>query len=176
MITQNLRPSRLLTIIAIVIAVIFCSELIFRGYHDFSSLSKVGENNPDLGISYIRRGIEYIALNIIYIIWLIQGKQESQHSSNFSNLLKAAAIFLIIALISYPATSDIYLYLHYGLMDLKGINPFINTAGQFTSDLSPFLVWKQSSTYGPVSQILFMLAASFTSIKIVLGVYVFKLL
>ncbi|NEU81088.1 hypothetical protein, partial [Nostoc sp. UIC 10630] len=67
-------------------------------------------------------------------------------------------------------------YIHYGLMYLNGINPFLNPASTFTSELSPFLVWKQTSTYGPISQLLFIFSAFFVAITPSLGIYIFKLI
>jgi len=59
-------------------------------------------------------------------------------------------------------------------MDLNGVNTFVKAAGTFTSELSPLLYWKQTSAYGPISQLYFMIASSFLSVSLVFGVYVFK--
>jgi alpha-1,6-mannosyltransferase len=108
-------------------------------------------------------------------VWLIINK-DKKRDINFIKILKNSSLFLLIAFISYPITTDINLYIHYGLMNLNGVNPFINSANTFTSKLSPFLVWKQTSTYGPISQLIFMFSAAFVAIIPSLGIYVFKLI
>ena len=94
--------------------------------------------------------------------------------SSFSSALKSASIFLLLALLAFPLGDDIYLYLHAGLMNLSGANPFIMRAGSFTTALSPFVDWGQTSTYGPVSQLLFTLSAAVIPISPILAIYVYK--
>ncbi|HCF26443.1 MAG TPA: hypothetical protein DEV81_04360, partial [Cyanobacteria bacterium UBA11049] len=50
-----------------------------------------------------------------------------------------------------------------------------NAANSFNSELSPFLAWSQTSTYGPISLLFFRLSALAIPLSPVLGVYVFKL-
>lgn len=169
-----IRKQRFLGIFALIISLIFCAELIIHGIANFNFAFNPIENQANFDKRYIQRGIEYLFLVIIYIVWLIENKRQRK-SYDFREILKSASIFLLIAFIGYPVSSDIFLYLHYGLMDLNSINPFINAAGSFKSELSPLFVWSQTSTYGPVSQLFFLLSAYFTSVSIVLGVYVFKL-
>jgi alpha-1,6-mannosyltransferase len=173
MLNRGIKNQKLLFIFALIVALILGIELVVHGYNYLNYISHIAKQNNDFESSYFRRGIEYIILNIIYFLWLIQNKALKKRS-NFINLLKLSIVFLLIAFFSYPVTSDIYLYLQYGLMDINKINPFLNPAGTFTSDLSPFLVWKQSSTYGPISQIFFIISAVFTSFGLVGRVYVFK--
>jgi alpha-1,6-mannosyltransferase len=94
----------------------------------------------------------------------------------FSDIVKATSIFLAIAWIAYPVSSDIYLYLQYGLMGLNKVNPYLISSGNFASELSPFIFWDQTSTYGPISQLFFMAAAFFLSFNTILGIYIFKLI
>lgn len=176
---SNQKKNQILLGLAIILSLILCVELAIRAYSfNLEALANsTGQYIPDFSktIDKIRVGIEYRCLIIIYIVWLIINKNKKRDIS-FIKILKNSSFFLLIAFISYPITTDINLYVHYGLMDLNGINPFINAASTFTSKLSPFLVWKQTSTYGPISQLFFMFSAIFVAITPILGIYVFKLI
>ncbi|MBG1267124.1 hypothetical protein [Nostoc sp. WHI] len=165
--------------LAIVLSLVLCGELAIRAYSfNLDSLANsTGKYLRDFSNNFdkLRTVIEYLCLNIIYILWLIINKNQ-QTDITFIKILKNSSFFLLIALISYPISTDVNLYVHYGLMNLNGINPFINGAGTFTSKLSAFLVWKQTSTYGPVSQLFFTFSAIFVAITPSLGIYVFKLI
>jgi alpha-1,6-mannosyltransferase len=167
-----------LAFLALIFSLIFCAQLTVMGFAKFNSVETYGAaaNFIDFPNHFtkIRINIPYLILNIIYLAWLLQNCWTDNKYSDFLVILKHAAIFLIIAFVSYPYSNDIYLYLQYGLMDLNGINPFINPAGNFTSNLSPFLHWSQTSTYGPISQLFFMIAAYTVPFSPVLGVYIFK--
>ncbi|WP_293296274.1 MULTISPECIES: hypothetical protein [unclassified Microcoleus] len=110
---------------------------------------------------------------VTYIIWLIKKKQIG---SSFLEILKYAIPFLALALIAYPQSNDIYMYLHYGAMTLNKINPYLNTSNSFVSAISPFLHWLQTSTYGPVSLFFFSVSALALPISPLLGVYIFKII
>lgn len=176
---SNQKKNQILLGIAIIFSLILCIELTIRAYSfNLEALANsTGQYLPDFSknIDKIRVGIEYRCLIIIYIVWVIINKNKKRDIS-FIKILKNSSFFLLIAFISYPITTDINLYVHYGLMDLNGINPFINAASTFTSKLSPFLVWKQTSTYGPISQLFFMFSAIFVAITPILGIYIFKLI
>ncbi|WP_190805466.1 hypothetical protein [Leptolyngbya sp. FACHB-261] len=140
-------------------------------YHTFPNL-----------FTQLRIGIIYISLNVVYIIWLLGGRQNRQPDRQlgyeficFNDVIKYVSVFLLIAFVAYPVGNDVYLYLQYGLMSLNGVNPFTHGAGGFASELSPLIRWGQSSTYGPVAQLLFMAAATATSLSPILAVYLFKL-
>jgi alpha-1,6-mannosyltransferase len=168
-----------ITVLAVGLSLIFCAELTGMGFAKFNSVSSGGENFYDFparGFSWTRFIVNtaYISLNTIYVIWLLQYKRNNNYS-NFLKLFRHAAIFIIIAFVTYPFSSDIYLYLQYGLMGLNGINPYTNPAFSFSSVLSPFLHWGQTATYGPISQLFFIAAASTVAVSPILGVYVFKI-
>ena len=175
---KNTKNQNILASLALTLSLILCIELIILGYTNYN---KEHVSDFTKGLFHLhstfnfRLSLEYIGLNIFYLIWLIQNKKDAK-SHSFRNIIKCTYLFVTIAFVAYPTTKDVYLYLQYGLMDLNGINPFINAAGTFSSKLSPLLDWKQSSTYGPVSQLFFMAAASFISINLVSGVYVFKII
>lgn len=168
-----------LILLAIVASLVFCIELTSMGLTKFYSVLAGGENYSDFatgGVSTSRLLINasVIVLNIIYVIWLLYFPQNSEDTS-FLKILKYGTIFLLIAFASYPYSSDVYMYLQYGLMSLNGISPYLNPASSFSSVLLPFLHWSQTATYGPVSMIFFMAAASTVTISPILGVFVFKL-
>lgn len=124
-------------------------------------------------LTRLRIDIAYIGLSVTYIVWLFQHPKRKE--STFLRLLGYGAIFLVISFITYPRSTDIYLYLQYGLMGLHKINPYLNAANSFASHLSPLISWSQTSTYGPVSQLFFAIAASLTRLSPLVGIYVFKL-
>jgi alpha-1,6-mannosyltransferase len=165
--------------LAIALSAIFCSELLLQGWMKYQAVFTADfktVNFTDIFEAlYVRRGVEYVALLIVYGVWLYRARSPLQNSNlRFSQLLRSTGIFLLFAFLAYPETTDIYQYLHYGVMGLNGVNPYVNSADSFTSALSPLLVWKQSSTYGLVSQVLFMVSAAFVAIAIPVSVYVFK--
>jgi alpha-1,6-mannosyltransferase len=127
---------------------------------------------PDLQ-SQLAIGGSYLVLAILYLIWFFTTKRQYRFSY-FTSILKNVAIFLILAFVAYPLGNDVYLYLHSGLMNLSNVNPFIVRAGVFASELSPFVDWGQTSTYGPVSQFFFTISAAILAIDPIVAVYSFK--
>ncbi len=176
---HNMKKNQILLCLAIILSLVLCGELAIRAYsYKIHALANfTGEYIPDFSNNFDKRRtvIEYFFLNVIYILWLIINKNQRPDIS-FIKILKNSSFFLLIAFISYPTTTDINLYVHYGSMILNGINPFMNPASTFTSKLSSFLDWKQTSTYGPISQIFFIFSAVFVAITPSLGIYVFKLI
>lgn len=123
--------------------------------------------------SFLRISVAYLGLVLLHFFWVI-GSDRPSTFSKFSSLLKVAGVFLLLAWVAYPLGNDVYLYLHVGLMNLTQTDPFVVPAGEFLSPLTPFVDWKQTSTYGPISQLLFALAAIAVPIHPILAVYVFK--
>jgi alpha-1,6-mannosyltransferase len=123
--------------------------------------------------SYLGISVSYFTLVVLHLIWVL-GTKPSNTFPHFGSLLKRSAVFLLLAFIAYPLGNDIYLYLHFGLMNLAKVDPFLTQAGAFTSELTPFVDWKQTSTYGPISQLLFSVSAAAVRFHPVLAVYIFK--
>ncbi|HAX77809.1 MAG TPA: hypothetical protein DCY88_18710 [Cyanobacteria bacterium UBA11372] len=173
---KNLK-SKILVIIALAIATVFCLETLARGYDFYTSIVSGDQTVEDVDISNypsrFRIGSQYLVLTVIYLIWLVRDKQKYQ-GYDFLDILKSTWVFLAIAFIGYPFTQDIYLYLQYGLMAINGLNPYLSASGDFASVLSPFIFWNQTSTYGPISQIFFIISAAFVPVSPILGVYIFK--
>lgn len=119
-------------------------------------------------------GLGYLVLQLIYLLWLF-GSRSLYLASRFQDHLKSSFVFLGLAFLSYPLGNDIYIYLHSGLINLQGANPYLIRAGSFLSELSTFVDWGQTSTYGPISQCLFTLSAIALSVSPILAVYVFKI-
>lgn len=175
---KRLTNQQKLTALAVASSLILCAEIVAVNFAKFNIILSGGGNYnydfPDSGFGQAKLiiNIVYIIINIVYLIWLLQPPKEN--TSKFLLILKKSGIFLIIAFISYPFSSDIYMYLQYGLMGLNKINPYLHAANSFTSILSPFVVWPLPATYGPISLLLFMSAASTVAVSPLLGVYVFK--
>ncbi|MEM8611535.1 MAG: hypothetical protein AAGF93_05920 [Cyanobacteria bacterium P01_H01_bin.105] len=142
---------------------------------------------PEFGSNLNRLAINglYFFLTAIYTIWLLQALKKSKSSVSdprqitFKTIFKIGLPFLLIALITYPFSRDIYLYLHYGLMALKGINPYLVTVNAFDSGLNPLHNWiseEVTTAYGPVGIMIFMPASILINLSPIIGVYVFKAL
>lgn len=160
---------------ALVCAVYLSTALVALGVDKFYFIMAGGKKfatfpnwNSQLGI-----GLSYLTLQVLYLIWLLQTKQ-SFAFPRFINVFKYTAVFLALAFLAYPLGNDVYLYLHFGLMNLNGVNPVINGARSFTSQLSPFVDWGQTTTYGTVSQLVFTVFAAVVSSSPILAVYLYK--
>ncbi len=178
MLNNYWKNPKILYAVALTASLIFCIAMTSMGITKFYSVLQGGENYNDFptsGFSVIRLLINgsYLIATVTYIIWFIQKKHIS---CSFLDICKYAMPFLAIALITYPQSNDIYMYLHYGVMTLNKINPYLNTSDSFVSAISPFIHWLQTSTYGPVSLLFFSVSALAVPISPLLGVYIFKLI
>jgi alpha-1,6-mannosyltransferase len=160
---------------ALPLSIYLCIALTILGLDKFHYLLAGGKRFatfPDasthLGIS-----LSYLFLVLFHLIWLL-GTPDFYRPAHFRDILKRTSIFLLLALIAYPLGNDIYLYLHFGLMNLSQVDPFTTPAGEFVSGLTPFVDWKQTSTYGPISQLLFSFSASAIAFSPFLAIYLFK--
>lgn len=117
-------------------------------------------------------GFSYLVVTLLYLVWFFYA--DKQPLPRFFNLLQRAAVFLLLAFIAYPLGDDIYLYLHSGLMNLSAVNPFLTRAKVFTTELSPFVDWGQTSTYGPLSQLLFTTVATLVPVHPFVAIYAYK--
>lgn len=143
-------------------------------YHYILAGGKRFATFPNLE-SYLGISVAYLVLVLLHLFWVI-GSEQPYLFTKFSSVLKVSSCFLLLALIAYPLGNDVYLYLHFGLMNLNGVDPFLTPAGSFLSPLSPFVDWKQTSTYGPISQFLFTVSAMSVAIHPILALYFFKVI
>jgi len=164
-----------ITAAALICAVYLSVGLVVLGLDKFHYIMAGGQKfatfpnwNSQLGI-----GLAYLTLQLLYLFWLLRTKRPDEFP-RFINILGCIAVFLALALLAYPLGDDIYLYLHFGLMNLSGLNPLIHKASSFTSQLSPFVDWGQTSTYGSVSQLLFTAFAAVVPKSPILAIYSFK--
>lgn len=132
---------------------------------------------PDLR-TQLAVGGSYLLLSIVYLFWLANLLSSSWlHSTwSFRTILLKTSFFWIAAFIAYPLGNDTYLYLHAGLMNLSGVNPYLTRAASYVTELSPYVDWGQTSTYGLVSQVLFTVSALFVTIHPIVALHVFKLI
>ncbi len=176
-INNYLKNQKILYAVALAGSLIFCIAMTSMGITKFYSVLQGGDNYndfPSSGFSLIRLLINgsYLIATVTYIICL----RKTSTSSSFLDLCKYAIPFLALALIAYPQSNDIYMYLHYGVMNLNKINPYLNTSDSFVSSLSPFIHWLQTSAYGPVSLFFFSVSALAVPISPLVGVYFFKII
>ena len=173
---SKLKNQSFLIPLAIAFSVLFFISLSIGGITGYLDSLAVGKFRSDIfnGITIPRllATTATIFLSILYVLWLSKSRFTSR--SLLENV-KAAAPFLAIAFITYPLSSDVYLYLQYGYMAVEGINPYLNNSFDIASPLHPFIYWHQTSTYGPVSLLFFMVSALAVPISPLLGIYVFKL-
>lgn len=171
-----MRKAGVLFLAALAGSTYLCIALTVLGVDKFYYLLAGGKKfatfpdwSEQLGI-----GLSYLALSLLYLGWLLQAPQ--MRFTRFSQIATWASPFLLLALLSYPLGNDVYLYLHAGLMNLQGVNPYLVKAGLFTSQLSAFVDWSQTSTYGPISQVLFTLSAIAVPVHGMVAVYLYKIL
>ncbi|HEY9641527.1 MAG TPA: hypothetical protein V6C57_13650, partial [Coleofasciculaceae cyanobacterium] len=179
MIRTIFQDQRFLYIVAFATALVLSVVFAIGGITSFIQIitgEEASFNDASFnGLSGVRflATLAYISLCAVYLIWLLRKKTIS-NTLKFSQILKPALPFLLLALIAYPLSNDIYLYLQYGLMGLRGVNPYIVPASKVSTVLDPLLYWLQTSTYGPISELFFMASALFVRISPIAGVYVFK--
>lgn len=169
-----MKKTGVLLVIALLCAIYLSTALAVLGLDKFSYILAGGRKFatfPSLS-SQLGIGSSYLILAIVYLLWFLQSR--GVPASRFLDCLRISAVFLVLAWIAYPLGNDVYLYIHSGLMNLSDVNPFVTRAGSFTSELSPFVDWGQTSTYGPVSQVLFTLSAIVLKVHPVLAVYTYK--
>lgn len=170
-----MKNSGVLAAIALPFAVVLSASLAWLGFEKFQYIMAGGKKFstfPDLE-SQLWVSLSYLGVQLIYLIWVFATPSVLKFP-RFSDCVKSAGFFLLLALIAYPISNDVYLYLHFGLMDLEGLNPFLQKAGLFVSQLSYFVDWGQTSTYGPVSQLFFAVSAIFVKIHPILAIYIYK--
>lgn len=165
----------LLPIAAFAIAFCLCTVLTTLGIDKFYYVQAGGGkfatfSNID---NQLWIGVSYLLLHGLYLIWLSK-KERSDWVTSFSDCVQGSVAFLLLAFFAYPLGNDVYLYLHSGLMNLQGVNPFLTPADEFMSTLLPFVDWGQTSTYGPISQLIFSTSALAIPISPLLALYFYK--
>jgi alpha-1,6-mannosyltransferase len=114
---------------------------------------------PELeGLSIVRLLLmaAYAIFGVSYCRWILR---PTPQQDRFVQLLKITAPVGVLALLAFPSSTDVFLYLHYGTMAWQGINPYLVPVEQVASPYSLFLHWPGVSPYAPLSQVLFMAAA-----------------
>jgi alpha-1,6-mannosyltransferase len=170
-----MKKPGILFVPALICACYLSVELVVLGLDKFYYILAGGgkfATFPDLHTQIVI-GLSYIVLQLIYLFWFFSTGHLYQ-SPRFIDLIKPTLMFLVVAFISYPLGNDIYIYLHSGLMNLSQVNPYLTRAGSFVSELSPFVDWGQTSTYGPASQLFYSISAAALDIHPILAVYIFK--
>ncbi|BAS55040.1 hypothetical protein NIES2135_56920 [Leptolyngbya boryana NIES-2135] len=175
-----MNKTRILTAIALILTTFLSVVLLSLGIDKFYYVLAGGRKFatfPDLK-TQLAIGGSYLALSIIYLIWLANLLSTSWiHSTwSFRQILIRTSAFWMLAFIAYPLGNDTYLYLHSGLMNLNGANPYLIRAGAYVTELSPYVDWAQTSTYGLISQAVFTFSAVFVTMSPIVALYIFKLI
>jgi alpha-1,6-mannosyltransferase len=175
---MGFKPQVALYSFALISALVSSIVFTIGGFTSFFQISAGNEtsfnNTLFNGLTSVRflATLGYLGTSAAYLAWLIL-RPPIDHLQ-FRRILRLGLPFLILAWIAYPLSSDIYLYLQYGLMGLQGVNPYIVPASHVSTVINPFLYWLQTSTYGPVSEAFFVISALFIKISPILAVYIFK--
>lgn len=162
---------------ALFAAFALCSILTITGLSDFfetvQTATHVQQDKPYAGLGPARLLTSgcYLTLWAVYGVWLLQ---KPPLPNRFNRLVRRSLPFLLLAFLAYPLSDDIYLYLQYGTMSLQGVNPYLTPAGNQPTEFLPFLYWKQTSTYGPISLLSFIVCAAFAPLSPLLSIYLFK--
>ncbi|MBD1822844.1 hypothetical protein H6F51_10100 [Cyanobacteria bacterium FACHB-DQ100] len=175
-----MNKNRGLITIALMLTTFLSVVLLYLGVDKFYYVLAGGRKFatfPDLR-TQLAIGGSYLLLSIVYLIWIANLLSSSwMHSTwSFRTILLRTSFFWISAFIAYPLGNDTYLYLHAGLMNLSGANPYLIRAASYITQLSPYVDWGQTSTYGMLSQVLFTFSAVFITISPIVALYVFKLI
>ncbi|MBW4443635.1 MAG: hypothetical protein KME10_20850 [Plectolyngbya sp. WJT66-NPBG17] len=175
-----MNRNRALIAIALALTTFLSVVLLYLGVDKFYYILAGGRKFatfPDLR-TQLAIGGSYLLLSIVYLIWLANLLSSSWvHTTwSFRSILLRTSFFWIAAFVAYPLGNDTYLYLHAGLMNLSGVNPYLTRAASYVTELSPFVDWGQTSTYGVVSQALFTFSAVFVTISPIVAIHVFKLI
>ena len=164
---------------ALFAALLLCVVFTIGGVTSFQQIIAGNDSNFNdtlfNGLTSVRllATVGYFCAAAAYIIWLLYSPV---HSLNFKQILRLGWPFLALAWIAYPLSSDVYLYLQYGLMALRGVNPHLVHASKLSTVLHPFLYWlHQTSTYGPISQLFFEASARLVRVSPMVAVYGFKI-
>lgn len=171
---SNVKQARVLAAASFISALYLSIALTVLGFDKFHYVLAGGKKFatfPDWH-SQLTIGLSYVVVHLLYLVWFFYA--DKQPLPRFAKLLQRAAVFLLLAFVAYPLGDDIYLYLHSGLMNLSAVNPFLVRAKAFTTELSPFVDWGQTSTYGPLSQLLFTAAAAIVPIHPIAAIYAYK--
>lgn len=172
------RRLRILAALALLCALVYCIQTTQMGLSKYTSVLAGGTNYADFpssGLSTPRLVLNssLAACLLLYLLWLLWDDGRFDQA-RFPSLWGWSLPFLLVALAAYPFTNDVYIYLHYGLMGWNGDNPYLTPAHKFASEVTPFLHWDQTSTYGPISEGLYLIASSLAPVSPALAVYLFK--
>lgn len=129
---------------------------------------------PELeGLSLSRLALMaiYGAFGLVYCCWLLR---PTTVVDRFWPLIRHMAPFGLLALLAFPSSTDVFLYLQYGHMAWQGINPYLVPIEAVASPLTLFLHWPGFSPYGPISQLFFMAAAWAVSWGVLPALFLFK--
>jgi alpha-1,6-mannosyltransferase len=126
---------------------------------------------------YVAMGLAYLTCLATYGWWQLRRWRSGVPRDGYPSLMLAGA--LLLSIISFPTTTDIYTYLQAGVMVLDGRSPYLVPLGAVKTAISPFTLWGQTSTYGPISLGLFATLGRFVATGpwgIAVAVYAYKIL
>ncbi|MBD1842199.1 hypothetical protein H6F89_01995 [Cyanobacteria bacterium FACHB-63] len=149
-------------IAALVLSIVLAAQLILT---ELGLLRIVSTSGFSILLNKCLLGLEFLALCGLYLAWLIQLRPVAI-ASRFTELLNPVSAFLAVCWLSYPATNDIYMYLQYGLISLNQLNSYLTKAGDFGSSITNLIDWNQSSTYGVVSLLFFLISSKLSEINL----------
>ena len=122
------------------------------------------QRNPAVfeGVSALRviLTLLFVVICVAYVLWLRQALEiEEPDRPSFVRTVARGWPFLVAAVLSAPISSDPLLYLHYGTMALRGVNPYVVPSDAVATQFSSFVVWYQTCVYGPIALLTYAFAA-----------------
>jgi alpha-1,6-mannosyltransferase len=122
------------------------------------------QRNPSVfeGVSALRLILTllFVAICVAYLVWLRQALESGEPDQpSFVRTVAPGWPFLVAAVLCAPISSDPLLYLHYGTMALRGVNPYVVPSDAVITPFSSFVVWFQTCVYGPIALLTYALAA-----------------
>jgi alpha-1,6-mannosyltransferase len=111
-----------------------------------------GVHVPRAG-QYLAMGLAYLVCLVSYGWWQVRRSRAPAAHDTYPRLMLGGA--LLLSIVSFPTTGDIYTYLQSGVMALAGQDPYVVPTGTVRTAISPFLGWGQTCPYGPIALALF---------------------
>jgi len=114
------------------------------------------------GVSALRLMLTllFVAICVAYLVWLRDTMSSAEpERATFVRTVAPGWPFLLAAVLSPPISSDPLLYLHYGTMALRGVNPYLVPSDAVVTPFSSFVVWYQTCVYGPIALLTYALSA-----------------
>src|SRR5512133_332316 len=118
----------------------------------------------------------FVTAYTVYLIWYLTKRRTTSEAPSFWRALRPTLPVLLLAAACSPSSTDTLHYLHYGSMILARQNPYDHLPATLHTPSSTFIVWPQTSPYGPVALAVYAIVAAICRGNLLIGVATFKVL